>query len=446
MVIGLYTVLFVLDVRRLKPARSERYGLMSANLQRDDKGCGPHHKFLDNDTVLAHYVKICPPSVGVASSSTRQTRVDCFIRHYGISPELFCSATDIIMDVSQLQVDNFRLCSSNLTRGFLKSIAACHGEMFKEEYFHYNVCDGARILINWFEHNNVSSPLPNLSSAQHVPEVVYILSLDHLTALTDPWYGLEVVVHMYESMRLHALENRFGRVVILGNDFYNSEIMEQINVYARLISTVFSHDRPLKTLVRFLQEKNLDITENNFISFERIIFLPQHYDGILKEHHVSNSCARSSLMVSFVRFVLGRLPGVEKLHADRKRLLLLHSSESHTQKFSKEVFETLQRLLNRDFRVKLLDLSQDITVTMSEVRESSVVIGFSGVQLTHTIWMREGGSVLELTRGYYCNCYSALASWLGLQYRRLTELPSEPQDAAVMVKHHVLEMFHGRKI
>ena len=67
---------------------------------------------------------------------------------------------------------------------------------------------------------------------------------------------------------------------------------------------------------------------------------------------------------------------------------------------------------------------------MKLVRSARALVGIHGVGLTHALWMRPGSFVLEVSTGFRCHCYRAIADFVGLTFESLETLSREPEKLA----------------
>ena len=378
-----------------------------------------------------------------------ETTVDCFVRHLGPSPELFCRATNVIMNIAFLQA-SVKVKQPGALRGFLRSESGCPADLFREDYFHYDVSDGARALVNGFEGKRPGTSSSGDSeltkkhqqSRYRVREAIFLLSPDDMIALKNPWYGLEVVLHVYESILFHGMQDREGVVLYFSHEEEDYMGVEE-TLYGGLLSRISSSTAPVTTLAKYLKQKQLRDPVDVLLSIEDIIFVPQNVEGVLKEHFTSKTCVGSPLIKSFVGFALAKMKEVD-VQTWQKKLLLLGDSLAVDSHYVDEVYKVVVNSL-KGSRIQVLVLDSAVnplSTIISKVRESFVVTGFTGPQLTHTIWMRQGGAVIELSRSFYCHCYSALANWVGLNHERMIDLPRQPSDAALILLQRISTLFN----
>jgi len=421
---------------------------------------GTEHTFAMNETER-HALLFERAACGAANttrvgSQSNGTEIVCTFRKMAYNEGL-CFSKNIILDVDAFEayiatapqnVDSNTYAPPNdgLSGVLTSSVASCPEERsLTSDPVRFGI-GGAQILARGFKGSDVHGETQfgeHNGSAPESSAIVYVIAGSY--GAGNPWHELEQVINLYEVILAHALPRDQGRVVIFDSPVRTShEDVARLHVpiYGELLRRVFSNGHTVTSMAAYVDEvrRNRTLTGPfHSILFHQMAFVPHGGTSVLSRGGGALGCKPSPKVTSFVAHVLDALPDVRDVESSLKAIFIVRGDRTSYRKVRVPGYDIILERVQNDTRARVVDLAEvgDVIEQMKVVRSARAIVGIHGAGLTHALWMRPDSLVLEISTGFRCHCYRALADFAGHAFESLEASSREPEKLASAVLHRL---------
>ena len=300
---------------------------------------------------------------------------------------------------------------------------------------------GAQILARGFQGAGVHETHfgSHDSSAHESSAIVFVIAGSY--GAGNPWHELEQVMNLYEVMLAHALPRGQGRVIIFDSPVRTSHedvARRHVPIYGELLRRVFSSGHTVTSMAAYVDEvrRNRTLTGPfHSILFHQMAFVPHGGTSVLSRGGGTLGCKPSPKVTSFVAHVLDALPDVRDIESSLKAIFIVRGDRTSYRKVRVPGYDIILERIQNDTRARVVDLAEvgDVIEQMKVVRSARAIVGIHGAGLTQALWMRPDSLVLEISTGFRCHCYRALADFAGHAFESLEASSREPEKLASAV-------------
>ena len=410
--------------------------------------CQREHQFMMTGFTPPYETLVCDEH-----TVENPTSVNCTFRKL-VYHEAFCLAKNMVVDTNAFDVyisgppanrddaSNYAPQPVQSMHGVLTSTGVCYVHIDRPERYGGG---GTGVLTNGFAPK--ATPKTQRVIARESEHVVYVIAGGYGSG--NPWHELEQIVNMYELMLAHRLPRSGGRVVVF--DSYKRKSVEDVvkfhsPIYGELIRRVFSSNFPLTTMGLYIDEKRAQVgveakETNQTIVFDRMAFVPTGGTSKLSRGGDSLGCKPSPVMMSFISFIMDKLPEVKAVEATLDAVFIVRGIQSSVRRVVHAGYDELLRRVKDNPRVKIVDFAAvgNIIEQMKIVRSAKALVGLHGAGLTHALWMHQGSKVIEIADAFRCHCYTAISDFAGHEYEKIQSGSSDRELPAKVISKLGLE-------
>lgn len=258
-------------------------------------------------------------------------------------------------------------------------------------------------LKSWFnelEHYNlISSYEPEKACDERIEKQVYLIQLD---SNANMYHYFCSFLNLYATMHLNNRFSEDNQLILWDKKLPNSQF--------EIMWSVFSRHEP----------KSLHDFEKKKVCLDKFIFTmpPKMINGLHYHAPLVEGCSKSGLFDAFNKHVLYklRIDKNEKRDDPIIRVTIISQSKSTRRILNENDIKTASDNISDEFQTRVVDFASMTFLEQLKITHSTdILVGVHGDGLTHTLFLPDWGSLLEL---HDCKDkrYRDLARFRGVSY------------------------------